>query len=63
MFSPSSGFYSQMMHALFVTVSVHHGSEEYQLRDMPPFDCSSTVSVANASLIFFSSCLFEEDNE
>jgi hypothetical protein len=63
MFSPSSGFYSQMMHALFVTVDVHHGGEEYRPRDMPPLDCSSTVSAANASLIFFSSRLFEEDNE
>jgi len=46
-----------------VTTSVHHGGEEYQPRDMPPLDCSSTVFAANASPVFIASHLFEEDNE
>jgi hypothetical protein len=51
------------MHALLVTVGVHHGGEAYQPRDVPPLDCSSIVSTANASPVFIVSRLFEEDNE
>jgi hypothetical protein len=51
------------MQAFLVTAGVHHGGERYQPRDVPPLDCSSTVSAANASPVFIASRLFEEDNE
>jgi len=34
---------------------MHHGSEEHQPRDVPPLDCSSGVSAANASPVFIAS--------
>jgi len=34
---------------------VHHGGEEHQPQNVPPLDCSSIVSAANASPVFIAS--------
>jgi len=55
LFGSSFGFYSQRMQAFLVTVGVHHSGKGCQPRDVPPFDCSSAVSAANASPVFIAS--------